>query len=441
MIAGDIPFHRDNEICGGVIRWRRTVPAECQDLITRCLEVDPDRRCSLQDILSHPWSAREQFREPLPVTIFRMNGAGDQSLTATELQLIKSKFRGDETEAVFASSSPPRPLNNQQTLNMLTKGQQQKRKSDAENGTKIAKGTANIKKASGEAENGACSQDLKNRNAENGSGISSAASTASPPNNAISPPGKSPRWREEKVLAYDESQPEDMWKLDEEEAVGVEEEGREASESGGEEEEGVARTREEEESVPRRELPHHQLVGSLARLAGSIFARRRHNTNSGEQESGGTVDKAEVAAGGAACPAVGSKSGSGIGCQADVKDPTERTSSAGGTNHPSAPSCSSTVTTASISSVSSNSGQHNHRAKNQSLIGKMSSSSSAHDSLFKASAAPSGSHLHHPGHAGGCNRFFYQYNGYCCCGCKIRSDGGAGSDQSESFLSIASMIW
>jgi serine/threonine protein kinase len=55
MIAGDIPFHRDHEICGGSIRWRRSVPPECQDLIMHCLEVDPDRRYNLQDILRHPW--------------------------------------------------------------------------------------------------------------------------------------------------------------------------------------------------------------------------------------------------------------------------------------------------------------------------------------------------------------------------------------------------
>lgn len=60
MIAGDIPFHKDSEICSGYIRWRRPVPAECQDLIRKCLAVDPERRCTLEEILAHPWMVESE---------------------------------------------------------------------------------------------------------------------------------------------------------------------------------------------------------------------------------------------------------------------------------------------------------------------------------------------------------------------------------------------
>lgn len=55
MIAGDIPFHRDYEICSGQIRWRREVPEQCKDLIHKCLELDPEKRPTLEEILTHPW--------------------------------------------------------------------------------------------------------------------------------------------------------------------------------------------------------------------------------------------------------------------------------------------------------------------------------------------------------------------------------------------------
>lgn len=51
---------------------------DCQDLIRRCLEVDPDRRCSLEDILRHSWMTSIEIRP----------------LTSEELTLQKTQLKG-----------------------------------------------------------------------------------------------------------------------------------------------------------------------------------------------------------------------------------------------------------------------------------------------------------------------------------------------------------
>ncbi|CAD5228477.1 unnamed protein product [Bursaphelenchus xylophilus] len=55
MVAGDIPFHHDHEILAGILKWKRRISLDCQDLIQQCLMVDPQQRCSLEEMLDHPW--------------------------------------------------------------------------------------------------------------------------------------------------------------------------------------------------------------------------------------------------------------------------------------------------------------------------------------------------------------------------------------------------
>jgi hypothetical protein len=319
------------------------------------------------------------------MTYSRMSQAEIRSLTADELRLVKSTVRNDDQEngAVFNSSSPPRPLsNNKQTLNILKpkkvggelqKQQKPKRKSreEAENKEEKAKETA-------------------------------AKQKPSPAGNQ--PEGKSPRWREEKVLAYDESQPDNEEAEEENGAEGFNEEGNHSGEKG------------QEAGEPVRKEPLGAM-GSLAKLAGSFFTRRRHNTAENEEE-GGAGD--EVDSGQGFCPS-GTKSGGGVGCQKQTT---------GGQANPSAPSGSPSGATESTSSSTLVSAANGTAINNSSSSQpKLTNSASAFDPLYKT-AGTSGSHQHHP-HPGSCNRFFYQYNGYCCCGCKMRSSGGCGSDQSE----------
>jgi len=55
MVVGDIPFHRDYEICAALLRWRRLISDDCKDLIRKCLTVDTEQRIQLEDIMEHRW--------------------------------------------------------------------------------------------------------------------------------------------------------------------------------------------------------------------------------------------------------------------------------------------------------------------------------------------------------------------------------------------------
>ncbi|XP_076053288.1 MAP/microtubule affinity-regulating kinase 3-like [Oratosquilla oratoria] len=58
LVCGDIPFEHDDQIVSAMVRFRHPVSAECQNLVRRCLCVQPSDRPTLEQILQHPWIHR-----------------------------------------------------------------------------------------------------------------------------------------------------------------------------------------------------------------------------------------------------------------------------------------------------------------------------------------------------------------------------------------------
>ncbi|VDL78202.1 unnamed protein product [Nippostrongylus brasiliensis] len=58
-LNGRLPFKNEKDICTahllGPLPFYTTVSAEAKDLISRCLAFDPFSRCSMEEILRHPW--------------------------------------------------------------------------------------------------------------------------------------------------------------------------------------------------------------------------------------------------------------------------------------------------------------------------------------------------------------------------------------------------
>lgn len=76
-MSGDIPWNSNEDICGGHLKFKTHISADCRDLIRRCLSVDPQRRASLDDILAHRW----------------LQGA-TRTLTSHDLNLRRRPLRG-----------------------------------------------------------------------------------------------------------------------------------------------------------------------------------------------------------------------------------------------------------------------------------------------------------------------------------------------------------
>nr|CDJ98418.1 Serine threonine protein kinase-related domain containing protein [Haemonchus contortus] len=58
-LNGRLPFRNEKDICTahllGPLPFFTTVSPEAKDLIARCLQFDPFSRCTIEDILRHPW--------------------------------------------------------------------------------------------------------------------------------------------------------------------------------------------------------------------------------------------------------------------------------------------------------------------------------------------------------------------------------------------------
>ena len=57
MLCGDVPYNNDQKIQEGHLVWKEEVPvsAAARDVVSRCLDPDPGRRISLDQLSQHPW--------------------------------------------------------------------------------------------------------------------------------------------------------------------------------------------------------------------------------------------------------------------------------------------------------------------------------------------------------------------------------------------------
>ena len=63
MVCGDIPFETDEEICNAELIFKKSVSAECKDLVRSCLRIRPRDRIDIGQVLRHPWMG-EDWTEP-----------------------------------------------------------------------------------------------------------------------------------------------------------------------------------------------------------------------------------------------------------------------------------------------------------------------------------------------------------------------------------------
>ncbi|NXQ08517.1 PIM1 kinase, partial [Vidua macroura] len=55
LVMGKHPFRRGQEIIWGQILFPRRLSQECQDVIKRCLSMQPLDRLSLEELFCDPW--------------------------------------------------------------------------------------------------------------------------------------------------------------------------------------------------------------------------------------------------------------------------------------------------------------------------------------------------------------------------------------------------
>ncbi|KAG8236523.1 hypothetical protein J437_LFUL015097 [Ladona fulva] len=55
MVFGNLPFETSEQIMAAKLIFRRNVTPECQDLIRKCLTVNPVNRISMKELIRHPW--------------------------------------------------------------------------------------------------------------------------------------------------------------------------------------------------------------------------------------------------------------------------------------------------------------------------------------------------------------------------------------------------
>ena len=55
MVCGNLPYDNDDSIVNCCVIFRKPISRNCQDLIVKCLEKNPEKRLTFTDILNHRW--------------------------------------------------------------------------------------------------------------------------------------------------------------------------------------------------------------------------------------------------------------------------------------------------------------------------------------------------------------------------------------------------
>ena len=58
MVAGDIPFETDQQICCAQLNFGKRISPLCRDIIRKCIQVDIAERIDLHALLEHPWCSQ-----------------------------------------------------------------------------------------------------------------------------------------------------------------------------------------------------------------------------------------------------------------------------------------------------------------------------------------------------------------------------------------------
>lgn len=98
LLVGALPFDDDNlrnlleKVKKGVFHIPHFVPTDCQNLLRSMIEVDPQKRISLQEVFRHPWGLSWFFKTFIDIFFLVTGGTkGEPELELPMAQVVQVK--------------------------------------------------------------------------------------------------------------------------------------------------------------------------------------------------------------------------------------------------------------------------------------------------------------------------------------------------------------